>query len=357
MSNKSTWLDIHRRFMIHYVPASCSWLSPLSAGSPNRRIRRDSFLNVDDVIAAIEDFLAAWNEDQKPFGWTATADSIVAKLARCCQTLEQIQPGCTSPKCRRRLSRQFVDTTLVLMTQGHDQELDAILEALKAARADEVPDPQESLRERKKRRVRQRISDVATAMFIVHGFHKVTVAQIAAACEISQQTMFNYFQTKESMFLDHLGSRINAVADAVRDRGSLTLVDTVVQALAAGINPGRSWSLDEARHLHLLRLFFQAINSPSLAGRRLADFARFTEDMSAALAHRVHADPISPKVQLATFVIAGLVRVRQQSIFHHVQDATSLAALARAVRRDLLTAAHLAEPTLAAFDKTSARRA
>jgi hypothetical protein len=60
------------------------------------------WLCVDDLIAAIEDFLDAWNENPKPFVWTATVDSIVAKLARCRQTLEQIQPGCTAPKNRKR---------------------------------------------------------------------------------------------------------------------------------------------------------------------------------------------------------------------------------------------------------------
>ena len=58
--------------------------------------------------------------------------------------------------------------------------MDAILEVIEAMPPGEVPDPTEGLRERKKRRVRQRISDVATAMFLVHGFDKVTVARIAA---------------------------------------------------------------------------------------------------------------------------------------------------------------------------------
>ncbi len=39
-------------------------------------------------------------------------------------------------------------------------------------------------------------------MFLVHGFDNVTVARIAAACEVSEQTVFNYFPTKESMFFD-----------------------------------------------------------------------------------------------------------------------------------------------------------
>jgi len=36
--------------------------------------------------------------------WTASVDSILAKLNRCRQTLEQIQPGCTAPKTRKRKS-------------------------------------------------------------------------------------------------------------------------------------------------------------------------------------------------------------------------------------------------------------
>jgi transposase len=106
-SNVKAWLDKHPRFVIHYVPTSCSWLNLIErwfAELTNKRIRRGSFLSVDDLIAAIEDFLDAWNENPKPFVWTATVDSIVAKLARCRQTLEQIQPGCTAPKNRKRLS-------------------------------------------------------------------------------------------------------------------------------------------------------------------------------------------------------------------------------------------------------------
>jgi len=77
---------------------------------------------------------------------------------------------------------------------------------------------------------------------------------------------------------------------------------------------------------------------------------RFIDEVSIALAHRIGADPIDPEVQLATLVIAGMVRIRLESTFHHVQHVTSLAALNKAVKRDVLRAARLAEPTLTAFD-------
>jgi transposase len=102
-----TWLSRHPRFVVHYVPTSCSWLNLIErwfAELTNKRIRRGSFLDVDDLQTAIYEFLSAWNENPKPFVWTATVDSIVAKLTRCRQTLEQIQPGCTARKTRKRLS-------------------------------------------------------------------------------------------------------------------------------------------------------------------------------------------------------------------------------------------------------------
>ena len=102
-----SWLKAHPRFVTHFVPTSCSWLNLIErwfAELTNKRIRRGSFLSVPDLVAAIQEFLAAWNENPKPFVWTATVDSIVAKLARCRQTLEQIQPGSTAPKTRKRKS-------------------------------------------------------------------------------------------------------------------------------------------------------------------------------------------------------------------------------------------------------------
>ena len=98
------WLGRHPRFHVHHIPTSSSWLNLIErwfGELTNKRIRRGSFLSVEDLITAINEFLAAWNEAPKLFVWTATVDSIVAKLARCRQTLEQIQPGCTAPRRRK----------------------------------------------------------------------------------------------------------------------------------------------------------------------------------------------------------------------------------------------------------------
>ena len=99
-----TWLKRHPRFACHFVPTSSSWLHLVErwfGELTSKRIRRDSFGSVPELKQAIDEFLAAWNEKPKPFVWTATVDSIVAKLARCRQTLEKIDPGCTLPRRRK----------------------------------------------------------------------------------------------------------------------------------------------------------------------------------------------------------------------------------------------------------------
>lgn len=99
------WLKRHPRFIPHFVPTSSSWLNLVErwfGELTSKRIRRGSFGSVQDLQNAITEFLAAWNENPKPFIWTATVQSIQEKLAHCRQTLEQIQPGCTAPRPRKR---------------------------------------------------------------------------------------------------------------------------------------------------------------------------------------------------------------------------------------------------------------
>jgi AcrR family transcriptional regulator len=220
------------------------------------------------------------------------------------------------------------------MGQGSDLDVSAILEVFNAVRAGENPDPGEGLRERKKRQVRQKISDVATAMFLVHGFDRVTVAQIATACEVSEQTLFNYFTNKESMFFDRTEPLIHAVADAVRERDSVSLIDVIVRSIASEIHPRRWEALHDAEQLRFTRLFCEAaVESPTLVAARFADLPRFIDEVSIALAQRIGTGPNDPEVQIATFVIAGLVEVRVQSAFHHVKHATSFAAFPHRIRQ------------------------
>jgi transposase len=109
------WLQRHRRFVPHFVPTSSSWLNLVErwfGELTGKRIRRGVFVSVDALVAAIEEYLAAWNTKPKPFIWTATVDSIIEKLTHCKQTLEKIQPGCTLPRTRKKKITPVVYETL-----------------------------------------------------------------------------------------------------------------------------------------------------------------------------------------------------------------------------------------------------
>jgi transposase/transcriptional regulator with XRE-family HTH domain len=103
--NVQAWLKRHPRFVPHFVPTSSSWLNLVERWFGEltaKAVRRGSFTSLADLQSSIAAFLEAWNENPNPFVWTATVESIQAKLARCRQTLEQINAGCTAPRTRKK---------------------------------------------------------------------------------------------------------------------------------------------------------------------------------------------------------------------------------------------------------------
>src|SRR5580700_9779585 len=77
----------------------------------------------------------------------------------------------------------------------------------------------EGLRERKKRLMRQQLSDTATQMFLEQGFDAVRVTEIAEACGVSEKTVFNYFPTKESLILDRLEATMASLKGGLSQPG------------------------------------------------------------------------------------------------------------------------------------------
>ncbi|MET9361346.1 TetR/AcrR family transcriptional regulator [Streptomyces sp. NPDC006632] len=76
----------------------------------------------------------------------------------------------------------------------------------------------EGLRERKKRETRQRISDLATGLFLERGFEAVTIAEIAEVADVSVNTVYNYFPAKEDLFLDRSKGIVDRLSRWVRGR-------------------------------------------------------------------------------------------------------------------------------------------
>ncbi len=91
--NVQAWLERHPRFQLHFTPTSSSWLNLVERWFrelTDKALRRGVFHSVPDLIASIETYLNAHNKNPKPFVWTATADDILAKVARGRVTLQAV---------------------------------------------------------------------------------------------------------------------------------------------------------------------------------------------------------------------------------------------------------------------------
>lgn len=92
----------------------------------------------------------------------------------------------------------------------------------------------EGLRERKKRQTRETIADAAMELFTARGYDAVTVADVAAAADVSEKTVFNYFPTKEDLVFHRGQERRAALMEAVRNRPPGTSL----------VEPFRRWTMD-----------------------------------------------------------------------------------------------------------------
>jgi len=79
------WLAKRPRYHVHFTPTHSSWLNQVEIwfGLITRQaIRRGSFQTVRALIQRIMDYVTRYNRTSRPFAWTATADSILAKLTQ-----------------------------------------------------------------------------------------------------------------------------------------------------------------------------------------------------------------------------------------------------------------------------------
>lgn len=85
-----SWLKRHTRFHFHFTPTSGSWLNLVERwfrDLTQKRIRRGSFSHVKELVNTIYDYIKHNNNDPTPFIWTASAESIMAKITKCKEAL------------------------------------------------------------------------------------------------------------------------------------------------------------------------------------------------------------------------------------------------------------------------------
>jgi AcrR family transcriptional regulator len=171
------------------------------------------------------------------------------------------------------------------------------------------------LREAKKARTRQAISNVATRLFAERGFETVTLAEIAEASDVSVKTIFNYFASKEDLFFDRADELIEGLVATIEERAPGT---TVTEALYRLLHdnvvpfPGAGWSrLDDARQRADFRAFLATeAASPALRARRLV----VTEQWREPLAKAVGGDPPPPAALVYASLVLAIMGVRERTL-------------------------------------------
>jgi AcrR family transcriptional regulator len=142
----------------------------------------------------------------------------------------------------------------------------------------------EGLRERKKRQTRQSIADAAMKLFTERGFDEVTVAEIARAADVSEQTVYNHFPTKERLLLDDEERHLEAMTEALRAPGASPVQHFRAQTLAFVDGLARD-PIDQTLAIHRL-----VTGSAALRSALFEAWSLQAEHVAAALAERSGAE-------------------------------------------------------------------
>ena len=88
------WLARHKRFHVHFIPTSSSWLNLIERwfrDLTDKCVRRGAFGDVPELIGAITSYIKAHNDNPKSMVWTAKAEDILEKVRRARATLDNLQ--------------------------------------------------------------------------------------------------------------------------------------------------------------------------------------------------------------------------------------------------------------------------
>ncbi|MFC0433900.1 TetR/AcrR family transcriptional regulator [Kutzneria buriramensis] len=212
----------------------------------------------------------------------------------------------------------------------------------------------EGLRERKKRQTRQLLTDTATEMFLDRGFDAVRVAEVAAACGVSEKTVYNYFPTKESLVVDHPDTAIATLRPALASAKSP--VDAVLTVLAGELRAVASWLASQPDAVERFARFAALIDAtPPLRAYQREMAGRLVGVIAEAIAARAGVPSDDPEPQIVAIALVGLWRVQFAALARYV-DGRPASELVDAVTADVRRAADLLVGGLGGCDQLGITR-
>jgi AcrR family transcriptional regulator len=163
------------------------------------------------------------------------------------------------------------------------------------------------LRERKKQQTRQLIAETARRLFAERGFARVTVAEIARAADVSEQTVFNYFPTKEDLVYWRLESFEHELLTTIRERKRGESVLAAFRRFVLA-QRGLLGKHDAEARERLAALARMITDSPALLAREQQIFAGYTASLAALIVDERGADRDDVEPWVAANAIMGVHR-------------------------------------------------
>jgi AcrR family transcriptional regulator len=206
--------------------------------------------------------------------------------------------------------------------------------------------PDEGLRERKKRLTRQRISDVATALFVARGFDDVRVAEIAEAVGVSEKTIYNYFPSKELLVFDQAEEQRTRMVAALRDRPrGMTPTAAFIAELKLELVHFTK-AVGKSRLDMLPRFGAMIRQTPALRAAWGDHRHLMVEAVAQVLSDDFGIDPQEPEPLTAARGLVSLTELVYDSQLRHAATAASGPELQKLVEADLDRAARLLDTGL-----------
>ncbi len=201
----------------------------------------------------------------------------------------------------------------------------------------------DGLRELKKRETHQRISDVATEMFLARGFDAVTVTEVAAASGVSEKTVYNYFPTKESLVLDQIQGQVERLIGAVRDRPrGVSPSAALVAALKE--DSRRFYEMIPADQLPRIEEFSAMVRgTPALRAAWSEHRHQMVAALTQVLAAELQVEETTPEPLTAARALVGLVELVYDSRLRHATTGTGPREVQEQVNADIDRGARLLE--------------
>ncbi|GAA1722419.1 TetR/AcrR family transcriptional regulator [Fodinicola feengrottensis] len=183
------------------------------------------------------------------------------------------------------------------------------------------------LRDLKKARTHRHIADTAARLFAERGYEAVTVSEIARAAEVAEQTLYNYFPTKEQLVTDREQQIQDQLSDLIRTRPAGTSPAAAIRDFILRTLPDSSEMPPAAARG---TLGYLATISPTV--HRLA--LELTDRLATALAAAISdTTPIAPEIaRLQGIALAGVFQILISESGRRIHEGQNPAELADALR-------------------------